>query len=70
MRFIPQYYAATRTIVDMKDSTTRPLPSAQDVIGACPHDCPDTCSLITTVHNGMTFDKALVEFLAQRQSRF
>ena len=37
----------------MKDSTTRPLPSAQDVIGACPHDCPDTCSLITTVHNGI-----------------
>jgi len=22
------------------------------VIGACPHDCPDTCSLITTVENG------------------
>ena len=37
----------------MKDSTTRPLPPAQDVIGACPHDCPDTCSLITTVHNGI-----------------
>ena len=23
------------------------------VLGACPHDCPDTCSLITTVHNGI-----------------
>ena len=23
-----------------------------NVIGACPHDCPDTCSLITTVENG------------------
>lgn len=22
------------------------------VIGACPHDCPDTCSLLTTVENG------------------
>ncbi|NBU19553.1 MAG: molybdopterin oxidoreductase family protein, partial [Betaproteobacteria bacterium] len=22
------------------------------VIGACPHDCPDTCSLVTTVENG------------------
>jgi anaerobic selenocysteine-containing dehydrogenase len=23
------------------------------VTGACPHDCPDTCSLITTVENGI-----------------
>jgi len=23
------------------------------VLGACPHDCPDTCSLITTVENGI-----------------
>ena len=23
------------------------------VRGACPHDCPDTCALITTVHNGV-----------------
>ena len=23
------------------------------VIGACPHDCPDTCSLLTTVQNGI-----------------
>ena len=25
----------------------------QEVRGACPHDCPDTCSLITTVVNGV-----------------
>ncbi len=25
----------------------------QAVIGACPHDCPDTCSLSTTVANGV-----------------
>jgi anaerobic selenocysteine-containing dehydrogenase len=25
----------------------------QQVIGACPHDCPDTCSLVTTVENGV-----------------
>jgi anaerobic selenocysteine-containing dehydrogenase len=24
----------------------------QIVLGACPHDCPDTCALITTVENG------------------
>ena len=25
----------------------------QHVIGACPHDCPDTCSMITTVEKGI-----------------
>jgi anaerobic selenocysteine-containing dehydrogenase len=24
-----------------------------NVIGACPHDCPDTCSLVTTVQDGI-----------------
>ena len=24
----------------------------QEVRGACPHDCPDTCALLTTVENG------------------
>ncbi len=28
-----------------------PLPLR--VLGACPHDCPDTCSLVTLVENGM-----------------
>jgi anaerobic selenocysteine-containing dehydrogenase len=28
-------------------------PSATLVRGACPHDCPDTCALITTVENGV-----------------
>ncbi len=23
------------------------------VLGACPHDCPDTCSMVTTVHKGI-----------------
>ena len=26
---------------------------SREVIGACPHDCPDTCSLITTVSDGI-----------------
>ena len=26
---------------------------AHRVLGACPHDCPDTCSLVTTVENGV-----------------
>ncbi len=29
-----------------------PAPSAP-VRGACPHDCPDTCALLTTVENGI-----------------
>jgi anaerobic selenocysteine-containing dehydrogenase len=27
-------------------------PTSQ-ILGACPHDCPDTCSLLTTVQNGI-----------------
>jgi anaerobic selenocysteine-containing dehydrogenase len=34
----------------MNDSIT--IHSTQ-VLGACPHDCPDTCSLVTTVENGV-----------------
>ncbi|MDD2882243.1 MAG: molybdopterin oxidoreductase family protein [Rhodoferax sp.] len=26
---------------------------ATQVLGACPHDCPDTCSMLTTVQNGV-----------------
>lgn len=28
-------------------------PEAHTVRGACPHDCPDTCSLLTTVQDGV-----------------
>jgi len=28
-------------------------PAAIQVLGACPHDCPDTCALITTVKDGI-----------------
>jgi len=30
-----------------------PGPQTIQIIGACPHDCPDTCSLLTTVENGV-----------------
>src|SRR5437764_14292167 len=26
---------------------------ATQVLGACPHDCPDTCGLVTTVQDGV-----------------
>jgi anaerobic selenocysteine-containing dehydrogenase len=35
--------------------TTSQLPglTSTQVLGACPHDCPDTCSLLTTVSDGV-----------------
>lgn len=30
-----------------------PLQAAVQVRGACPHDCPDTCALVTTVQDGV-----------------
>ena len=38
----------------MLDSTTSiAIQVSHDVLGACPHDCPDTCSLVTTVQSGV-----------------
>ncbi|MBA4256750.1 MAG: molybdopterin oxidoreductase, partial [Polaromonas sp.] len=30
-----------------------PVAAARTVLGACPHDCPDTCALVTTVQAGV-----------------
>ena len=32
---------------------SNPAALATPIRGACPHDCPDTCSLLTTVENGI-----------------
>jgi anaerobic selenocysteine-containing dehydrogenase len=41
-------------MVDAPDSTTAVLPTpTSTVLGACPHDCPDTCALVTTVQDGV-----------------
>ncbi|MFN4119837.1 molybdopterin-dependent oxidoreductase [Acidovorax sp.] len=37
----------------MPISPTRPSADSSSVRGACPHDCPDTCALLTTVENGI-----------------
>ncbi len=38
----------------MKPTTSsRRDPGATQVLGACPHDCPDTCSILTTVVDGV-----------------
>jgi anaerobic selenocysteine-containing dehydrogenase len=34
-------------------ATTLPASNTVQILGACPHDCPDTCSLLTTVQNGV-----------------
>src|SRR6476661_1095742 len=36
--------------IALHDVTAR---GTQRVLGACPHDCPDTCSLVTTVEDGV-----------------
>ncbi|MBK6004606.1 molybdopterin oxidoreductase family protein [Ramlibacter ginsenosidimutans] len=37
---------------DTAPAPTSPSPAHQ-VLGACPHDCPDTCALVTTVQDGV-----------------
>ena len=34
-------------------TNTATNPATQQVRGACPHDCPDTCALVTTVESGV-----------------
>ena len=36
----------------MPDDSAVPVPARREVRGACPHDCPDTCALVTTVEDG------------------
>ena len=38
--------------VTLRRDTSTDLPPNRQVVGACPHDCPDTCSLVTTVVDG------------------
>lgn len=37
----------------MPDPAAFAPPATGQVVGACPHDCPDTCSLLTTVQDGV-----------------
>ncbi len=34
-------------------ASVSPVSVSKQVLGACPHDCPDTCSLVTTVVQGL-----------------
>lgn len=35
------------------DPQTKEIANVRQVLGACPHDCPDTCALVTTVQDGV-----------------
>ena len=37
----------------MAQTTEKKVRQPTSVVGACPHDCPDTCSLLTTVVDGV-----------------
>ena len=48
-----QHTIHIRPISSPDVSTLQAKTSVQPVLGACPHDCPDTCSLVTTVEGGV-----------------
>ena len=33
------------------------------VVGACPHDCPDTCSILTTVEDGKAIESEAIQII-------
>jgi anaerobic selenocysteine-containing dehydrogenase len=39
--------------IGIAPNATAQSPNSRQVLGACPHDCPDTCALVTTVENGV-----------------
>src|SRR5512133_1193425 len=39
--------------IGISPSVSLPKAGQHVVRGACPHDCPDTCALLTTVQNGV-----------------
>ncbi len=51
-RAVPAGLRDNRLLTSRLPPTMNPNPSTTVVRGACPHDCPDTCALLTTVENG------------------
>src|SRR5205823_5493047 len=45
--------APTNPIAQHMNASLPPARRMQTVRGACPHDCPDTCALVTTVVDGI-----------------
>jgi len=40
-------------MISVAEPSPEPTVARHTVRGACPHDCPDTCALLTTVENGV-----------------
>jgi len=51
-RAVPAGLRDNRLLTSRLPPTMNPTPATAVVRGACPHDCPDTCALLTTVENG------------------
>ena len=51
-RAVPAGLRDNRLLTSRLPPTVNPTPATAVVRGACPHDCPDTCALLTTVENG------------------
>ena len=51
--------------ISISPSGQTPAGGLEFVRGACPHDCPDTCALVTTVKDGVA-----VEVRGNPQHRF
>ena len=51
--FPPTAPSANATMPETIAIHAQASPGSHQVLGACPHDCPDTCSLLTTVENGI-----------------
>ena len=49
------HYRAARLTIATMTTIQNPPPAhgTFEVLGACPHDCPDTCSMVTTVKDGV-----------------
>ena len=43
----------SQALSDEQEDEQQDKPKDKQVLGACPHDCPDTCSLLTTVRDGV-----------------
>ena len=41
------------SLIPLPEPRSSEVKGTRHVLGACPHDCPDTCSLVTTVQDGI-----------------
>ncbi len=49
----PKSSRSVMTAVTLSSSSPASAAAPRTVLGACPHDCPDSCSIVTTVQDGV-----------------